>query len=41
MCSTRLALNEGLGASKRQEKVAWAKIEDASEAADVVGALNR
>ena len=37
----RLALNEGLGASKRQEKVARAKIEDASEAADVVGALNR
>lgn len=39
--NARLALNEGLGASKRQEKVARAKIEDASEAADVVGALNR
>lgn len=39
--NVRLALNEGLGASKRQEKVARAKIEDASEAADVVGALDR
>ena len=39
--NARLALNEGLDAAKRQEKVARAKIEDASEAADVAGALDR
>ena len=39
--NARLALKEGLGVSKRQEKVVRTKIEDASEAADVVGALDR